>query len=137
MTGVVGDAREPLDHHRDPRQGPEIRRKPMRTSALAECPIDPLEVRLVQFRLTSCAPRATQCREATASPFVIPATYALPAHPQGAGDTGHELARGKQACRALPAQFQGMEIPSWRNMSVHAPIIREALGDVTLFCEIH
>ncbi len=137
MTGVVGDAREPLDHHRDPRQGPEVCRKPMRTSALAECPIDPLEVRLVQFRLPPCAPRATQRRGSTASPFVIPATYALPAHPQGAGDPGHERAPGKQARRPTAAQFQGMEIPSWRHMSVHAPIINERAGNVTLFCEIH
>lgn len=58
MTGVVGNAREPLDHRRDPRQGPEVRRKPMRASALAECPIDPLEVSRVQFRLAPRAPRA-------------------------------------------------------------------------------
>ncbi len=137
MTGVVGDARESLDHRRDPRQGPEVRRKPMRASALAERPIDPLEVSLIQLRLAPRAPRATQRRRSTASPLVIPATYALPAHPQGAGNTGHDLARRKQARRALPAQFQGVEIPSLCHMSVHAPIICENLGNVTLFCEIH
>jgi hypothetical protein len=137
MPGVVGDAREPLDHHRDPRQGPEICRKPMRTRALAECPIDPLELRLVQFRLTPSAPRPTQPRGSTASPFAIPATYALPAHPQGTGDLGHDLAGRKQARRPTAAQFQGMEVSAWCYMGIHAPIINVGAGSVTLFCETH
>ncbi len=137
MAGMVGYAREPLNHRRDPRQGPEVRRKAMRAGALAERPIDSRQVGLVQFRLAPRSPRPTQRGASTTSPLVIPATDALPAHPQGAGDTGHDLARREQARRALPAQFQGVEIPSLRHMGVHTSTLHETLGNVTLFYETH
>jgi hypothetical protein len=137
MTGVIGHAREPLDHRRDPRQRPEVCRKPMRAGPLAERLIDTRQLGRGQFRFPPRPSRAAQRGASTASPLVIPATHALPAHPQGVGDIGHDLARHKQACRALPAQFQGVEIPSLRQMGVHVTTIYENLGNVTLFCETH
>ncbi len=137
MTGVVGDARESLDHRRDPRQGPEVRRKPMRASALAQRLIDTLQLGRRQFRFPPRPSRAAQRGPSTTSPCMKPAAHALSGHLHGAGDIGHDLARRKQARRALPAQFQSVKIPSLRHMSLHAPIINEGAGNVTLFCEIH
>src|SRR2546427_2108468 len=129
MTRVIGHAREPLDHRRDPRQRPEVRRQPMRAGPLAERLIDTHQLGRGQFRFPPRPPRAAQRGTSTTSPLMIPATHALPAHPQGAGDTGHDLARRKQAGRALPAQFQGVEIPSLRHMGVHVSTIYENLGE--------
>jgi len=137
MTGMVGYTRESLNHRRDPRQGPEVRRKSTRAGTLAERPIDTRQVGLVQFRLASRASRPTQRGASTSSPLVIPATHALPAHPQGASHIGHHFARRKQLCRALPALFHGVEIPSLRHMGVHAPTIYEILQNVTLLYETH
>ena len=51
MAGVIGHAREPLDHGRDPWQGPEVRRKPMRASPLAQRVLDARNLRRREFRL--------------------------------------------------------------------------------------
>lgn len=137
MTGVVGDAREPLDHHRDPRQGPEVGRKPMRARALAECLIDPLEVCLVQFRLAPRAPRAPQRGGPSLAPFSIPATDTLSAHAQGTGDGRQDFSGREQARRTMATHAQGLEIPSWCDANRHAPIINESDINVTLLCETH
>ncbi len=137
MTGVVGDAREPLDHRRDPRQGPEVRRKPMRARALAQRPIDTLQLGRRQFRFSPRPSRAAQRGPSTTSPLMKPAAHALSGHPQGAGDIGHELARRKQVRRPSAAQFQGVEVSAWRHVCLHGPSIQQAPRNVTLFCEIH
>ncbi len=137
MAGVIGHAREPLDHHRDPRQGPEVRRKPMRAGTLAECVLDTRQLGPGQFRFPPCPPGPAQRGASTSSPDLIPAAHALPAHPQGAGDLGHDLARRKQARRTPAAPFQGVEVSAWGYRSVHAPILHEGAANVTLFYEIH
>jgi hypothetical protein len=137
MAGVIGHAREPLDHRRDPRQCPQIRRKPMRAGPRAERVIDARQLGRRQFRFPPCPPGPAQRGVSPTSPRLIPATYALPAHLQGASDMGHDLARHKQARRPTAAQFQGVKISSLRHMGVHAPSINERTGNVTLFCETH
>lgn len=137
MTGVVGDAREPLDHRRDPRQGPEVRRKPMRASALAQRPIDTLQLGWRQFRFSPRPSGAAQRGPSTTSPLMKPTAHALSGHSQGAGDIGHDLARCKQPRRPAAAQFQGVEVSAWRHRCLHGPSIHQALQSVTLFCEIH
>ncbi len=137
MAGMIGHARESLDHRRDPRQGPEVRRKPVRAGALAERVIDARQLRRRQLRLPPRSPRTAQRGAPSTSPCLIPPADALPAHPQGAGDAGHDLAGRKQARRPSAAQFQGVEVSAWRHMCMHIPSIQQAPRNVTLFCEIH
>lgn len=137
MTGVIGHARPLLDHGRDARQGPQVRRKSVRLGALAERRIDARPLRRRQFRLTSGAPRPAQGNAAAPSPSLIPAAHTLAAHPQRSRDLGHDLAGRKQARRLTAALFQGVKVSARCYMGVvHAPIIREGAGNVTLFCEI-
>ena len=137
MAGVIGHAREPFDHGRDPWQGPEVRRKPMRASPLAQRVIDARHLRRREFRLAPGAPRPAQGGAPSPAPGLIPAADALSAHPQGTGDLGQDRARRKQARRSTPAQCQGVEVSAWGDVGNHAPSIDEGAGDVTLFCEIH
>ncbi len=136
MAGMIRHAREPLDHGRDPRQGPEVRRKPVRAGALAERVIDARQLRRRQFRLPPRSSRAAQPGAPPTSPSLIPPADALPAYPQGAGNVGHDLASRKQARRPSAAQFQGVEVSAWRHMCLHGPSIQQASRNVTLFYEI-
>jgi hypothetical protein len=109
----------------------------VRPGALAERRIDARQLRRRQFRLTSGAPRPAQGNVAAPSPSLIPAAHTLAAHPQRSRDLGHDLAGRKQARRLTAALFQGVEVSARSYMGVvHAPIMREGAGDVTLFCEI-
>ncbi len=137
MAGMIRHAREPLDHGRDPRQGPEVRRKPVRAGALTERVLDARQLRRRQFRLPPRSPRTAQRGAPSPSPGLIPSTDALPAHLQRAGDAGHDLAGRKQVRRPSAAQFQGVEVSAWRHMCLHGPSIQQAPRNVTLFCEIH
>jgi len=137
MARMIGHTRESLDHCRDPRQGPEVRRKPVRAGAFAERVFDACQLRWRQFRLPPRSPRPAQRGAPSPSPGLIPATHALSAHPQGAGDLGHDLTRHKQAPRTTAAQLQRVEVSAWCYMRVHAPIISEGTENVTLFYEIH
>jgi hypothetical protein len=137
MTGMIRDARESLDHRCHPRQGPEVCRKPVRAGAIAQRVIDARQLRRRQFRLPPRSPRTAQRGAPSPSPGLIPSTDTLPAHLQGASDTGHDLAGRKQARRPLAAQFEGMEVSAWRHMCLHGPSIQQAPRIVTLFCETH
>jgi hypothetical protein len=137
MAGMIRDARESLDQRRDPRQGPEVRRKSVRAGASAECVIDTRQLRRCQFRLPPRSPRTAQCGVPSPSPGLIPSADTLPARLQDTGDTGHDLAGRKQTRRPSAAQFQGMEISAWRHMCIHGLSIQQAPRIVTLFCEIH
>jgi len=137
MTRVIGHARASLDHRRDPRERPEICRKPLRAGTLAQRLIHARQLRRREFRLAPGSPCPAQGGAPSPAPGLKPAAYTLPAHPQGTGDLGHDLAGCKQARCPTAAQFQGMEVSAWGYMSVHAPIINDGAGNVTLFCEIH
>ena len=62
MAGMIAHARESLDHRRDPQQGPEVRRKPVREGTLAERMLDARQLRRRQFRLPPRSPRTAQSR---------------------------------------------------------------------------
>ena len=136
MARMIGHTRELLDHRRDARQGPEVRRKPLRAGPLAQRVVDARQLGRGQFRFPPCPPSPAQRGTSTPPPRMIPATHALSARPQGAGDLGHDLARPKQARRTTAAQFQGVEVSAWCYMGVHAPIINAGAENVTLFYEI-
>ena len=137
MAGMVVHTRQSLNHHRDPRQGPEVGRKALRLRSLVERPVQPLQLGAIQFRLPSRAPRTPQRSGPTLSPFSIPATDTLSAHAQGTGDGRQDFSGREQARRTMAAHAQGLEIPSWCDASRHAPIINERDINVTLLCEIH
>ena len=128
MTGVIGHAGETLDHRRDPRQSPQIRRKPMRAGSFAERVTDARQLGRRQFRFPPCPPGSVQRGGAPTSPRLIPAAHTLPAHLQDTSDMSQDLARRKQARRPSAAQFQGVKISSLRHMDVHAPSITERAG---------
>jgi hypothetical protein len=134
---MIGYARALFDDGRDAGQRPQICRKPMGPGALAERLVDARQLRRRQFRFPSGSPGAAQRGAPAAAPALIPAAHALPTHPQGASDLGHDLPGRKQARRLTAAQFQGMEVSAWGYMRVHAPIIRAGAWNVTLFYEIH
>ena len=71
MAGMIRRARESLDHRRDPRQRPEVRRKPVRAGALAERALDARQLRRRQLRLPPRSPRAAQGR--APAPRPVPA----------------------------------------------------------------
>jgi len=137
MTGMIVHAGESLDHARDPRQGPQLGREPVRAGALAQRPVQALQVGGHQFRLTARTPGAAQRSVPAAAPRLVPSTDALAAHPQRASHRCHDLAGRQQARRPTAAQFQGVKVSAWHHMWMHAPSIHWAPGFVTLFCEIH
>ena len=53
MTGVKPEARPVLDHLRDPRQGPQVGRKPVGRGPAPECQIDPGQLPGIQTRLAA------------------------------------------------------------------------------------
>jgi hypothetical protein len=70
------------------------------------------------------------------APRAIPSQDALAADPQAPGDGTLRLSsRGKQPRGLLPTNFQSVEIPSWCNMSGHAPIVQWEGAVVTILCE--
>ena len=71
MTGVIGHAGETLDHRRDPRQSPQIRRKPMRAGSFAERVIDARQLGRRQFRFPPRSPGSVQRISAYAADVVF------------------------------------------------------------------
>ena len=138
MAGMIPHAGEPLNHARDSGEGPQLGRESVRAGTFAERLIDARQLRRRQFRLATGAARPAQGAAAASSPGVIPAAHTLPAHPQRARNLGHDRAGGKQTRRLPAALLQALEVSALSDMSgVHAPIINEGAGNVTLFCEIH
>jgi len=138
MPGVIGHAREPLNHGRDARQRPQVGRKPVRAGTLAERLVDPGQLRRRQFRLPSGSSGPAQCTAPSTTPRLIPAAHTLPAHSQSASDLSHDLPGRKQTRRLTAALVQRVEVSTRGYMGrLHAPIIIGRAANVTLFCETH
>ncbi len=137
MARMIVYPRESLDHRRHPRQGPQLRLKPVHAGTLAKRAVDPLEGGVIQLRFSTRAACTPQGRRTAASPVAIPAAHALAAGPQCPRHRGQDLTRSK-LLGGLPAPLlQRVEVPSLCYMRMHALIIREGVPLVTLFCEIH
>lgn len=136
MPGVIRHARQALDEPRHPRQGPELRAEAVRPRPLAQGRFDAAQLLGCQAGLAPGPPRAAQRGTPAPSPRPVPSHNALATGAQPAGDGGLRLlGRGEEPRGLLPTTFQCLEIPSWCNMSMHAPIIRQSCSAVTVLCE--
>jgi hypothetical protein len=106
MTGVKPLAGLALDHLGDPRQGPQVGRKPVGQRAAAERQIDPRQLPVIQTRLAAQAAGRLQARAALPRPGLIPPTRGHERHGQGPSDHRLGLAPRKPARRLEPACFQ-------------------------------
>ena len=137
MTRVILHAGHALDHQGDARQRPQRGTEALRAGALAQGRLDAGHLLRSQARLAPCAAGASQSRAPASAPRLIPPHHALAADSQAPRDRALRLAAGPEQSRGLlPTNFQSLEIPSWRNMSGHASIVRCAKRlIVTVLCE--
>jgi hypothetical protein len=136
MPRMILHAGQLLDDARDAGQRPEIGTEAMRARALAQGGFDAAQLLPRQPGLSAGTAGAPQRGAPARTPRPKPAHDALAADRQTAGDGPLRLsARGKQPRGLLPTNFQSMEIPSWRNVSGHASIVRWKDGSVTLLYE--
>jgi hypothetical protein len=137
MPRVILHAGQPLDDVSDPGEGPEAGAKPVRPRSLAQGGFDAIHLGRRQPGLAAGAAGRPQGRAPAPTPRAVPPHDALAADPLQPGDRALRLStRGKQTRGPVATNFQPMEIPSWRMMGTHAPIIRSEPGNVTLLCEI-
>ncbi len=137
MPRMILHTGEPFDDGGHARQGPQIGAKSMRSRPLAERAVDPLELPLVQFWLAARSTHSTQGGQPAPLPLSVPAADTLAAHLQGPSDRCQNLAHSEQLGGLLAPIFQGSEIPSRTHLYLHASIMHEVLGLVTVFCETH
>jgi hypothetical protein len=106
MAGVKPLAGLALDHLGDPRQGPQVGRKPVGRGPAPECQIDPRQLPVIQTRLAAQAASRLQACAALPRPGLIPPTRRHGCHVQGSSDGRLGLAPSKPARRLEPACFQ-------------------------------
>jgi hypothetical protein len=106
MTGVKPETGPVLDHLGDPRQRPQVGRKPVGRGAAPERQIDPHQLPVIQARLAAQAAGRLQARPTVPRPALIPPTRRHGRHVQGSRDRGLGFAPGKPARRVEPARLQ-------------------------------
>ena len=136
MPRVILHAGQLLDDPSDPGQRPQVRAEAVRPRALAQGRFDASHLLRSQPWLASGAAGGPQRRAPALAPRARPSHDALAADSQASGDCPVRLStRGKQPRGLVPTNFQSVEIPSWCNMSGHAPIVRWEGAIVTILCE--
>ena len=136
MAWVITHPRQPLYQGRHPRQGPQVRDKPVGPRPLAKRYIHPSQLLAVQFGLTPCSTCTPKRLGAAAPPLLVPTAHTLPAHLQCTSHRCQNLTGAKQLPSLLSPTLQSGKIPSRTKRSLHALIMHEAANFVTLFCEI-
>ena len=137
MPRMILHAGQLLDDPSDSGQRPEVRAEAVRPRALAQGRFDASHLLLSQPWLASGAAGGPQRRAPAPVPRAIPSHDALAADIQAPCDGALRLStRSKQPRGLLPTDLQSLEIPSWCNMSGHAPIVRWKGANVTVLCEI-
>jgi hypothetical protein len=91
----------------------------------------------VQAGLPAGAAGSAQTGRAVRPPRVVPSAGRLAGYAQFADDVRLPLATGKQLRRALPARFQGCEIPSGAKSGRHERIVAGTRVDVTILRKHH
>ena len=136
MSRVILYAGQPLDDARDPWQRPQVRAEAMRAGALAQRRFNTDHLLRSQPGLAASATRGPQRRTSARAPRAIPSHDALAADAQAPSDGPLRLStRGEQPCGLMATNFQSVEIPSWRNVSGHAPSYDGKAAFVTVLCE--
>ena len=106
MTGVKPEPGPALDDLGNPRQGPQVGRKPVGHRPAPERPIDSGQLPVIQARLATQAAGGLQPRPTVPRPELIPPTRRHGRHVQGPRDRGLGFAPGKPARRVEPARLQ-------------------------------
>lgn len=136
MTRVIMDAGQTFDDHGDARQSPEIGAIPVSPRSLAQGPLDLLQLRRAQFRLTAGPARASQRGGPAPLPLFVPSTDALATHLKVSSDGGpHHLARREQARGALSPLLKSLKISPWTILSMHTKSIHLSPAIITILCE--
>ena len=136
MSRVILHAGHPLDDARHPRERPEVRAEAMRAGAFAQRRFNTDQLLRSQPGLAASAPRGPQRRTAALAPRAIPSHHALATDAQAPSNGPVRLStRGEQPRGLVATNFQSVEIPSWRNVSGHAPSYDGKAAIVTVLCE--
>ena len=121
----------------DALQRPQVRGEAPRGRPADERRLKALQGGGVKAGLSAGAAGPAQAGRAVRPPRLVPSAGGLAGHAQSADDVGLTLATGKQLRRALPARFQGCEIPSDAKSGRHEGIVAGSLADVTILRKTH
>jgi hypothetical protein len=127
VRGVVPHASDPLDHHRDPLQGPQVAVEAVGQGALAQGPLDLQARPRVQLGPPSCPPGGAEGGAAALLPAAMPAVGVLPGGAQPVGDLGLAGALVEQSGSAQSQAFHRLEVTAvtggwgWRRDGGHRP----------------
>jgi len=140
MAGVVADARDPFDHHRDTGQAPELGVQPVGPGASEQGLLHPLKLFGEELGLASSTARSLEPAAATALPLVKPVFGRLPGDAQAPSDL--------RLMKTPAEKFGGFHSPLFHSgeitpgpipfglLGFHASIINMEYIFVKLFCEI-
>lgn len=137
MTGMVAHASQPFDDRCHAWQRPKVGTEPLRPRPSAQGEIDPPQLLAIELWLPAGPTDCFQCTDSAPAPLLIPTADTLAADLQDPGHRSQDFAGTEQTRRMLAPIFQGLEIPSRTDGLLHAPIMHETPGVVTVLCEIH
>jgi hypothetical protein len=107
---VVPHAGDPLDHHRDPLQGPQVAVEPVGQGTLAQSSLE-LQARSgIQLGPPSCPPGGAEGGAAALLPVAMPAVGVLAGGAEPVGDLGLAGALLEQAGGAQSQAFHRLEV---------------------------
>lgn len=112
MCGMVPDSGQPREHRGDPRQRPEIGRKPMCQRPMAQGRIELGQLLPIQRGLAPQATGRLQPRLPARLPGMEPSMRRDRGHPQRAGHRRLGLAAGKPTRRLEATRFQRRDFAS-------------------------
>ena len=106
MPRVIPHPGEPLDDLGDARQGPQVRREPVRPGSFPQGRVDPGQLLMVQARPPAQPARRLQTRPTVLLPRLVPVVRRLAADPKPRDHHGLRRPPGEQARRLEPTRFQ-------------------------------
>ena len=130
MAGVIAYLGQALNHHGDPRQGPQIGAKAVSPGPLAQRLLHLSQLSVGQPGLTALPTRTPQSLGATTPPLSKPPADTLATHLESTGDScQNHLAGGEQAGSLLAPTLQCLKVSARGKGRVHASSIhqREAI----------
>jgi hypothetical protein len=110
VTGMVANPGQPLDHGRDPGQGPVVGVEPVDAGTLAQRLVDGGKLSIRQARGRPGGASAAQRIQAAGAPSGVPAADVLAGDTELAGDLGLGVAGGKQRPGLHADAFEGLAV---------------------------
>ena len=117
MPRVIPDPGEPLDEFRDARQGPQVRREPMRPRSLPQRRVDPRQLLMIQPGPPAQPAGRRQAVPAVLLPRLEPVVRGLAADAKRRDHRGLRRPTSEQARRRKPARLQRGNLPFSRHVS--------------------